>query len=285
MTRRRTWGAIALLWLACAATDGRAQPTYKNDVRPNLKPHATLRLAGNKLSHGGVKDDPGFRLQYHFKKNAASVTTVEGRSNPSLDVPTLEAGVYTVVLELFYPAYKGGAQQKGEFKTISNVVTYRVEAAGKPGEPVKATLLDAGLPTLVIHCGKGAQQDEVVGSGHGSKLLQGTPFDGWPAGAGASHAWIDPKAVRFEVTLPPGSAGTLRLLFVDGDNLKRKQKLTVQGKAISDVDAFGGAGKIVDVPVSKDDSKSGKIEVTVQNLNPTGSAAISSVVFTPAPVK
>ena len=46
-------------------------------------------------------------------------------------MPQKEAGTYTVVLELFYPAYKGGTAQKGEFKPISNVLTYKVEAGGK----------------------------------------------------------------------------------------------------------------------------------------------------------
>ena len=108
-----------------------AQPTYKLDVKPNLKPQATLKLEGAKITRTALKDDPGYRLQYTFKKDGKPLETVEARANAALDVPQKEAGTYSVVLELFYPAYKGGTAQKGEFKPVSNVVTYKVEAGGK----------------------------------------------------------------------------------------------------------------------------------------------------------
>src|SRR5262245_47466207 len=88
----------ALLLGLLLAQPGQAQPTYKNDVRAHLNPKATLQLAGTRLSRTEVQDDPGFRLQYHFKKAGASVTTVEARSNPGLDIPTPEPAVYTVAL-------------------------------------------------------------------------------------------------------------------------------------------------------------------------------------------
>jgi hypothetical protein len=119
-------GAILLFAIPCAA-----QPTYKLDVKPNLKPLATLKLEGAKITRTALKDDPGFRLQYTFKKDGKALDTVEGRANESVEVPQKEAGTYTVVLELFYPAYKGGTAQKGEFKPVSNVLTYKVEGPGK----------------------------------------------------------------------------------------------------------------------------------------------------------
>jgi len=129
-----------LLALACLfghTAVGLAQPTYKLEVKPNLKPLAKLELKGTRIVRTAVKDDPGFRLQYHFKKNGKSLKTVEARANPALDIPDKTAGTYSVVLELFYPAYKGGDKQKGEFKAISNEITYRVESGHKPGVPVK----------------------------------------------------------------------------------------------------------------------------------------------------
>jgi hypothetical protein len=130
---------MVLFGCLCSA---RAQPTYKLDVKVHLKPLATLTLKGDKLSRSGVKDDPGFRLQYHFKKDGKTVTAVEARSNPTLTIPQKQAGTYTVVLELFYPAYKGGTAQKGEFKPVSNVVTFRVEAGAKPTDPVKVVFIE-----------------------------------------------------------------------------------------------------------------------------------------------
>ena len=116
-----------------------AQPTYKLDVKPHLKPLAAIKLAGNKISRTDLDDDPGFRLQYHIKQmDGKSVTTIEARSNPNVEIPTATAGSFTIVLELFYPAYKGGTSQKGEFKPVSNVLAYKVDGG-------KITMID--LPT------------------------------------------------------------------------------------------------------------------------------------------
>src|SRR5262249_57544713 len=93
------------------------------------------------------------------------------------------------------------------------VLTYRLEPGAKPGDPIKVTVVEppappAGKPALVVQCGKGGgkQQDEVVSPGFAYQLLQGTPLDGWPASAGKPHCWYDANAVRFAVTVPPGTA-------------------------------------------------------------------------------
>lgn len=130
------------LLLLCCVFPAVAQPTYKLSVKPDLKPLATLQLEGPKLTRTEVKDDPGFRLQYHFKKDGKSVAQTEARTDTTLDIALKEAGTYTVALELFYPAYKGGAVQKGEFKAISNVLTFKLEPGAKPEDPVKITLVE-----------------------------------------------------------------------------------------------------------------------------------------------
>jgi len=105
-----------------------AQPTYKLDVKPDLKPLATIKLEGAKVTRGELADDPGFRLQYHVKAaDGKTVITSDARSNPAVELPVKDAGSFTIVLELFYPAYKGGTGQKGEFKAVSNVLHYKVE--------------------------------------------------------------------------------------------------------------------------------------------------------------
>lgn len=143
---RPTGFALFLLLAATPALP--AQPTYKLDVKPNLKPLATLKLEGVKITRTPVKDDPGFRLQYHFKKDGKSLAVVEARTDVSLDVPQKDAGTYSVVLELFYPNYKGGTAQKGEFKAVSNVLTYKVEAPAKPGEPTKVVVVETPMPPM-----------------------------------------------------------------------------------------------------------------------------------------
>jgi hypothetical protein len=276
---------VALVGLFAVASGAVAQPTYKLDVKPDLKPQATLRLDGSRIRRSAVTDDPGFRLQYHFKKDGKPLDTAEARSAPELDVPQKEPGTYTVVLELFYPAYKGGTAQKGEFRAVSNVLTYRVEAGAKPGDPVKVVLVEPPPPAVVIQCGKGkgTQQDEALAAGYAYELLQGTPFDGWPASAVRTHCWQDPKEVRFQLQLPSGTAGTLRLLLLDGDAQNRKQRVVVQGKSVGDFEAFAGAGRTVEVAIAAADAKDGKVEVAVQNLNPSGSAVVSTVWFVPQP--
>jgi hypothetical protein len=133
----RTARLLALLTLALAPALASAQPTYKLDVKPELKPAAVLSVADNAIARTEVKDDPGFRLQYHFKKDGQEVAVVEARTGLTVLLPKPDVGVYTVVLELFYPAYKGGAVQKGEYQPVSNVLTFRVE----PGPPLKLTVV------------------------------------------------------------------------------------------------------------------------------------------------
>jgi hypothetical protein len=262
-----------------------AQPTYKLDVKAHLMPQATLRLDGSRIARSAVKDDPGFRLQYHFRKDGKTIATIEARSKPAQELPLKEPGSYTVVLELFYPGYKGGSDQKGTFKPISNLLTYRIE----PGPSLKVTLIQAPAgPALAIHCGKanGTQNDQSsIAMGYSYKLLQGTGVNSWPSTAGTTYCWQDPKAVHFELVVPPGIAGTLRLRFVEGDGMARRQKVLVQGKVVGEFAGFGAMGKTVEMPVKTADTKDGKIDVVLANLLSTGTAVVSTVEFVPAPVK
>jgi hypothetical protein len=108
----------------CAAL---AQPTYKLDAKRDLKPSAKLTLAEGKVSRSAVTDDPGYRLQFRFEKDGKTIATPEARSETSVALPATEVGTYTVRLELFHPSYKGGNQRKGEYKAISEPITYKIE--------------------------------------------------------------------------------------------------------------------------------------------------------------
>jgi hypothetical protein len=239
---------------------------------------ATLRLEGATLNRSAVKDDPGFRLQYLFLKAGKEVAVVDARGNPSVEVPRKEAGVYAVVLQAFYPAYKGGKGQRGQFKAVSRALTYRVEGG-------KVSLVEPPLPVpgavaLVVQCGKeGKLQDDLLSQGYGYKLLQGEPCATDPKSG--RHCWQEPKLLRFDVTVPANTAGTLRLHFAGGDGEKRKQRVTVQGKARGDVEGFDEKGKNLDVALTAPEATSGRVEVTIQNLNPSGNAVVSIVEFTP----
>src|SRR5438445_2671278 len=149
-----------------------AQPTFKLGVPPHLQPQATIKLDGNRIARSPVKDDPGFRLQFHVQKDGKTLADLDARASASIDVLKKEPGVYTVALELFYPSYKPGKEQKGHFLPISDSLTYRV--AGEK--------LEALMPALILDCGKEGGKGEAtkVGPGYGYKLLQGTSFDAWP---------------------------------------------------------------------------------------------------------
>ncbi len=125
------------LFLACAplvAFTGAAvaQPTYKLEVRPEQKPLATIKLGGGKVARTELSEDPGFRLQFHFKKDGKTLARVDARAEPSAALPSLAPGNYTVVLELFHPKYKGGKDPKGQYQAVSNELGYRVEAGTPP---------------------------------------------------------------------------------------------------------------------------------------------------------
>jgi hypothetical protein len=264
----------ALLAFACSL---QAQ-TYKLGVPPHAHPAATLKVDGGKVQRGPVTDDPGFRLRFHVLKDGKSLSTHDARAVESIDLPSKEPGAYAAVLELFYPSYKPGKETKGQFKAISPYVLYQVVSAGAPIKLIERE------PVLILDCGNmdGKAQETRVGKGYGYKLIQGKPLEGWPATVARTHAWMDPKAVRFEISLPPETAGTLRLHLVDGDAAGRKCKVTIQGRGLPALADFGGAGKRTELPVSIAETKPGKIEVAVETLESKAAAVVSVIEFVPA---
>jgi hypothetical protein len=122
---------VVLLAVLLFPHASQAQPTYKLDVKSDLRPMVWLQLDGKQIVRSAVQDDPGFRLQFHVRQDGKTIATIEARSQSKIDVPKLDPGVCSVTLEVFYPAYKGGTAQKGEFKSISNELTYRVESADR----------------------------------------------------------------------------------------------------------------------------------------------------------
>lgn len=259
------------------ASSAFAQPTYKLGVDAHVFPSAVLRLDGSKMTRSKVKDDPGFKLRFHVLKDGKSLQTADARAAESFDLPTKEKGTYAAVLELFYPAYKPGKEQKGQFKAISDYLVYHVIS---PGAPIK---LLARKPALTLECGKGEGkgQEVTLAKDYGYKLVQGKPLDTWPPTAAKSHAWTDPKQVKFEITLPKETPGTLRLHLVDGDGLGRKCKVVIQGRPVPLVEGFA-AGKRVEFPLSIAETKTGKIEVMIESTDAKMSAVVSGVEFVPA---
>ncbi|MGE3808330.1 MAG: serine/threonine-protein kinase [Gemmataceae bacterium] len=153
-----------------------------------------------------------------------------------------------------------------------------------------------GKPALIIDCGQGRRigpgqgviagttQEIHVASGYGCKLTNGYASDTLFKDTSRPNCWWDYWSLRFEVTVPPGTAGTLRLQFIDGDNKKRKQRLIVQDRLIDIVEDFPYPGKHVDVPITAADTASGKILVKIENAAGTSAnSVVSTIEFTPAP--
>jgi hypothetical protein len=139
-----------------------------------------------------------------------------------------------------------------------------------PTRPAQPTATQARKPVLALQllCGKGrrAQDQEAVKlPGYGYRLIQGNYFDSFPASAPRTYCWFA-KELRFEVTVPTGTAGTLRLHFVDGRNQGLRQRLLVESVVIGDYEDFGGPGKYVEVPIAAADTADGKFEVVIQRL-------------------
>lgn len=133
-------------------------------------------------------------------------------------------------------------------------------------------------PALVIHCGRERTgPDDLLLPGYGYRLLHGKSHDAWPPPATKSYCWYDDKKLRFEVKVPPHTAGVLRMLFVDGDRIGRKQRLLVQGRMIADIEDFGGPGKQFELPIPAEETRDGTVEVMLDNLKPTGNVAVSIV--------
>src|SRR5688572_27837240 len=63
------------------------QPTFKLGVDAHVFPTATLKVEGLRLTRSTVKDDPGFKLQFHILKDGKSLQIVNARASESVDLP------------------------------------------------------------------------------------------------------------------------------------------------------------------------------------------------------
>jgi len=124
-------------------------------------------------------------------------------------------------------AFLGYLLLRGGPSTGSRVGAGVVQSTASPPKAVNR-------PTLIVQCGRGdvAQQKERAEPGYDCKLLDGSHWNGW-TGAVKTHCWANGGKLRFEVIVPPGTAGLLRLHCLDADTTDRKQKIFVQGSSSS----------------------------------------------------
>ena len=96
-----------------------------------------------------------------------------------------------------------------------------------------------------------------------------------------THCWVDAKRVEFEVQCPKGARGTLKLFILDGDNVGRKESVTVAGRKIGEYENFQ-QGRWVEAPISAADTAQGRIGVAIENLKPGSTAVVSQIHFVEA---
>jgi hypothetical protein len=133
---------------------------------------------------------------------------------------------------------------------------------------------------LAIDCGRKEGEVRLVAPRYGYQLTQGAPWDQWPVAPPAkSYCWFSSTEVHFHVKVPPRTSGILRLTFFDGDTNLRKQRLTVQGRDQGVFKDFSAAEKIVDVPISAEDTRQGRIDVKIENVGTAANCVVSTVEF------
>jgi hypothetical protein len=92
------------------------------------------------------------------------------------------------------------------------------------------------------------------------------------------HCRADDKDLKLELTVPKGSAGTVRIYVIDPDQFQggRKQEILVTGKSLGVVEGFD-TGKWLECPLMSEQTQSGKVLITARNLRNTSNAVISIV--------
>jgi serine/threonine-protein kinase len=132
---------------------------------------------------------------------------------------------------------------------------------------------------LAIDCGKRDGEVRVQSPRYGYTLRQGGAWDSWKVTPPAkSYCWFHNDLLQFDLKVPARTTGILRLCFFDGDTNLRYQRLKVQGRVHSDIRDFHGAEKIVEIPLSAEDTRTGRIEVEIERLS-RSNAVVSTVEF------
>jgi serine/threonine-protein kinase len=133
---------------------------------------------------------------------------------------------------------------------------------------------------VAIECGRKGGEVRHMAARYGYQLTQGAPWDLWRVTPPAkSYCWFSSTELHFQLKVPPRTPGVLRLTFFDGDSNRRKQRLTVQGRDQGVFTDFSVAEKIVEVPISADDTRLGRIDVKIENVSSAANCVVSTVEF------
>jgi hypothetical protein len=129
---------------------------------------------------------------------------------------------------------------------------------------------------LQMLCGRSEKELIFAEPGYAAVAKTGYAWDGW--GWPVYHARAGKQEVEMELTVPQGSAGTVRVYAIDPDNFEggRKQTLSIAGEDLGVIEKFQD-GHWLERRVDADKTSSGKVFIRATNARKGSNAVISIV--------
>jgi len=129
---------------------------------------------------------------------------------------------------------------------------------------------------LAMYCGYPDKEIVFAAPGYSAASIQGAEWTGW--GGDVFYARSDNHEVKIQLTVPPGSAGTVRVYIIDWDNFMggRKESLVIAGQTFGPFDSFQ-KGQWIECPITADKNATGKIDISAINGRTDANAVISKI--------
>jgi hypothetical protein len=129
---------------------------------------------------------------------------------------------------------------------------------------------------LYMLCGRPEKEVIFAEPGYAAEVKNGYAYDGWSLPV--YHCRASEEDVQVELTVPPNSAGTVRLFMTDPDNFQggRKQEVWVGGESLGVIENFQ-EGRWLEHRVSEKETAEGKVLIRAKNAR-EGSNAVTSII-------
>ena len=150
-----------------------------------------------------------------------------------------------------------------------------------PGERVQILVAETNsLPEslcLRMRCGDTGYEFPVAREGYAVRIKKGEVSAWGPKWVlPVYHCRTSETEVAIDLIVPKRDKGTLRLFVIDPDSFYggRKQEIMVNGKSLGVIENFV-EGRWIDVPMTADDTKEGKVSIQIFNRLGKGNCVIS----------
>lgn len=151
------------------------------------------------------------------------------------------------------------------------------EAATRPAEKLPAAKeLRARGVRLQMRCGRPEKELTFAAPGFSAEARTGFTYAGFPDPIYYCRA--DDKDLQILLTVPKGSAGTVRVFATDPDEFQggRREEIFVAGRSLGVVQDFV-QGKWLEKPLTAQQTADGHVLVRAVNRNPESNAVISMI--------